>query len=117
MLEDDVTKWHFEDDENGDVFVVSPDGHYFCFGNMEGTSKCCFAAAEFIINRCNGVDKKMVDFVEETTVEIILFFVDLLAKLTHEEVSLEDARNDLVSQVRGSVVKSILYGQDERSDD
>ena len=45
--------WTIEDDEDGDVYVKAPDGHRFYFGNMEGTSKCCFDNAQFIVDACN----------------------------------------------------------------
>lgn len=53
--------WAVRDDEEGDVYVESPDGHRFYFGNMEGTSKCCFDNARFIVKACNSYLKRLID--------------------------------------------------------
>jgi len=52
-------KWTIEDDEEADVYVKSPDGHRFYFGNMEGTSKCCFDNAKFIVDACNRYEEEL----------------------------------------------------------
>ncbi len=46
-------KWSVEEDEEADWYVLAPDGHRFYFGNIEGTSKCCFDNARFIVEACN----------------------------------------------------------------
>lgn len=44
--------------EEGDVYIDTPDGkHRFYFGNMEGTSKCCFDQAMFVVKACNNYPK------------------------------------------------------------
>ena len=67
-----MDKWHYDEDEDANCYVVSPDNsHSFCFGNMEGTSKCCFDAANFVAKACNYHDA-LVGLLEEISNDPII---------------------------------------------
>lgn len=57
-------KWRQEENEVGDCFVMSPTDHEFYFGNMEGTSKCCFDEANYVVTACN-FHQKFLDVLEK----------------------------------------------------
>ncbi len=48
--------WFLDEDEGGDQWIKIP-GHDLFFGNIEGTSKCCFDLARFIAKSRMDVPK------------------------------------------------------------
>jgi hypothetical protein len=51
--------WEIIIDDNGDCFVVAPDGiHKFFFGDMEDADGCCFRLADFIVKACNKAEEE-----------------------------------------------------------